>query len=157
MDLSKIISISGKSGLFKIIAETRNGLVVESMTDGRKLPVFATERSSILEEINMYTVEGEMPLKDVIWKLYEHQEGKALDLPKKDQAAAMAKFEEVVPEYDKERVYFSDVKKVFNWYNLLLEKDMISKPEQEDDQDTDSKPEKAKTEEKELKDKEQKQ
>ncbi len=133
MDLSKIITISGKSGLFRIISETRNGLVVESLTDGRKTPVFATERSSILEDINIFTTEGEMPLKNVIWRLYEHQEGKALDNPKKDQAAAMAKFEEMLPEYDKERVYFNDIKKVFNWYNLLLDKDLISKPEEEEE------------------------
>ena len=134
MDLSKIITIAGKSGLYKIIAETRNGFVVESLTDGRKLPVFATERSSILEDINIYTEEGEMPLKDVIWRVYEKEDGQAVTFSKKDQAAALKKFEEALPEYDKARVYFSDIKKVYSWYNLLLEKDMISKPEQESDQ-----------------------
>lgn len=134
MDLSKIITIAGKSGLYKIIADTRNGFVVESLTDGRKIPVFATEKSSILEDINIYTVEGEMPLKDIFWKIYETEEGQEVTFTKKDQGAALKKFEEVLPEYDKERVYFSDIKKVFSWYNLLLEKDMISKPEPESDQ-----------------------
>ena len=134
MDLSKIITIAGKSGLYKIIAETRNGFVVESLTDGRKLPVFATERSSILEDINIYTEEGEMPLKDVIWRVYEKEDGQAVTVSKKDQSAALSRFAEALPEYDKERVYFSDIKKVYGWYNLLLEKDMISKPEQESDQ-----------------------
>ncbi len=134
MDLSKILTIAGKSGLFRIIAETRNGFVAESLADGRKIPVFATDRSSILEDINIYTADGEMPLKDVIWKLYEHEEGQPVSVSKKEQSAAMARFEEVLPEYDKERVNFSDVKKVFNWYNLLLEKELISKPESEEDQ-----------------------
>ncbi len=134
MDLSKILTIAGRSGLFRIIAETRNGFVAESLADGRKIPVFATDRSSILEDINIFTAEGEMPLKDVIWKLYEHEEGQPVSVSKKEQSEAMAKFEEVLPEYDKERVYFSDVKKVFSWYNILLEKDLISKPEKEEDQ-----------------------
>ncbi len=128
MDLNKIITIAGKSGLYKIIADTRNGFVVESLTDGRKIPVFATERSSVLEDINIYTVEGEMPLKDVLWNIFEKEGGQEVSFTKKDQAAALSKFEEILPEYDKERVYFSDIKKVFSWYNLLLEKDMISKP-----------------------------
>ncbi len=158
MDLSKIITISGKSGLFRIISETRNGLVAESLTDGRKVPVFATERSSVLEDINIFTTEGEMPLKEVIWRLYEHEEGKPLDNPKKDQAAAMAKFEEALPEYDKERVYFNDIKKVFNWYNLLLAKDMISKPEEEKpdaDQESNQAPDTSRDEEKKESDKKQ--
>ena len=134
MDLSKIITIAGKSGLFRIIAETRNGFVAESLADGRKIPVFATERTSILEDINIYTVEGEMPLKEIIWKLHEHENGQQVTVSKKEQSAAMAKFEEVLPEYDKERVYFSDVKKVFNWYNILLEKDLISKPGQAEEE-----------------------
>lgn len=139
MDLSKILTIAGKSGLFRIIAETRNGFVAESLADGRKIPVFATDRSSILEDINIYTAEGEMPLKDVIWKLYEHEDGQPVVVSKKEQPAAMAKFEEVLPEYDKDRVNFSDVKKVFNWYNILLEKDLISKPENEEDQQSEDK------------------
>lgn len=156
MDLSKIITIAGKSGLYRIIADTRNGFVAESLTDGRKIPVFATERTSILEDINIYTIEGEMPLKDIIWKLHEHEKGQEVSVSKKDQSAAMAKFEEVLPEYDKERVYFSDVKKVFNWYNILLEKDMISKPEKEEEKEPDQdKVEKEETKEKKDKEDEQ--
>ncbi len=142
MDLSKILTIAGKSGLFRIIAETRNGFVAESLSDGRKIPVFTTDRSSVLEDINIYTSEGEIPLKDVVWKIYEHEEGQPVSVSKKEQSEAMAKFEDVLPDYDKERVYFSDVKKVFNWYNILLEKELITKPEKEEDQQQEDKEDK---------------
>lgn len=131
MDLSKIMTIAGKSGLFKVLSETRNGLLVESLTDGRKMNVFATDRSSLLEDISIFTLEGEKPLKEVLWTLYELEDGKPSIDPKEDPEGAKARFEEAVPEYDKERVYFSDIKKVFAWYGILLEKDMISKPEEE--------------------------
>ena len=134
MDLSKIMTIAGKSGLFKVMSETRNGLLVESLTDGRKTHVFATDRSSLLEDISIFTTEGEKPLKEVLWSLYELEEGKASVDPREDPEGARARFEEAVPEYDKERVYFSDIKKVFAWYGILLEKDMISKPEEEDEE-----------------------
>ncbi len=134
MDLSKIMTIAGKSGLFKVMSETRNGLLVESLTDGRKTHVFATDRSSLLEDISIFTTEGEKPLKEVLWSLYELEEGKASVDPREDPEGARARFEEAVPEYDKERVYFSDIKKVFAWYGILLEKDMISKPEEEEEE-----------------------
>ncbi len=135
MDLSKIMTIAGKSGLFKILSETRNGLLVESLADGRKTHVFATDRSSMLEDISIFTIEGEKPLKEVLWSLYELEEGKQSIDPKEDPEGAKARFEEAVPEYDKERVYFSDIKKVFAWYGILLEKDMISKPEEKKEEE----------------------
>lgn len=134
MDLSKVLTITGKSGLFKVISETRNGLLVESLTDGRKTHVFVTDRSSLLSDISIFTTEGEKPLKEVLWKLYELENGEQSVDPKSDPEGAKMKFEEVVPDYDKERVYFSDIKKVFTWYAILLEKDMISKPEQEEEE-----------------------
>ncbi len=126
------MTISGKTGLYKVVSETRNGLVAESLTDGRKVPVFVTDRSSILEDINIFTTEGEIPLKEVLWKIFEHEGGEPVIDAKTNPEAAKTKFAEILPEYDKERVYFSDIKKVFAWYNQLLEKDMISKPEPED-------------------------
>jgi hypothetical protein len=135
MDLKKIMTISGKSGLFVVLSETRNGLLVESLSDGRKTHVFPTDRSSLLADISIFTNEGEVPLKEVLWKLYELEDGKPSIDPKSDPEGAKARFEEAVPEYDTERVYFSDIKKVFAWYGILLEKDMISKPEAEEEQD----------------------
>lgn len=147
MDLSKIMTISGKGGLYKVISETRTGMLAESITDGRKVPVFATDRSSMLEDISVFTTEGEMPLKEVLWKIFEHEGGKLSIDFKTDTDAVKKKFEEVLPEYDKDRVYFSDIKKIFSWYNLLLEKDMITKPEPpEEDKEASEKNNKSETE-----------
>ncbi len=129
------MTISGKGGLYRVLSETRSGMLVESLTDGRKIPVFATDRSSLLEDISIFTSEGDVPLKEVLWKIHEHEGGELSIDPKADPAAAKAKFEEVLPEYDKDRVYMSDIKKVFTWYNLLFEKDLISKPESEDEKE----------------------
>ncbi len=149
MDLSKIMTISGKGGLFRVISETRSGMLVESLTDGKKIPVFAADRSSLLDDISIFTSEGDVPLKEVLWKIHEHEGGELSIDPKADPAAAKAKFEEILPEYDKDRVYMSDIKKVFTWYSLLFEKDMISKPEQEKEEDAEEgKPNDKKTEEK---------
>lgn len=133
MDLSKIITIAGKSGLYNVVSQARSGLVAESLTDGRKVPVFATDRSSALEDISIFTHEGDVPLKEVLWKVYEKYEGKPCIDPKSDSESLKAVFAEVLPEFDKDRVYISDIKKVFTWYLLLLEKDLITKPEEDDD------------------------
>lgn len=130
MDLSKIMTISGKPGLYKMIAETRNGFVAESLLDGRKIPVFPTDRSSILEDISVFTLEKDVPLKNVLWKIYEQNDGKpAINAKQATPDEIRQAFEEILPDYDKDRVYISDMKKIFIWYGILLEKDMISKPE----------------------------
>jgi len=132
MDLSKILSISGKPGLFKMIGESKNGLVVESLTDGKKIPAFAHERISSLKEISIYTESDDIALWKVLKKLNEVQEGKPVESSKKASSAVLtALFEQVVPDYDKDSVYMSDIKKVFSWYNQLLEKDMLDFSEQE--------------------------
>ncbi len=146
MDLSKILTISGKPGLYKVISETRNGLIVEALADGRRIPVFATDRSSILEDISIFTEDGDLPLKEVVWKIYEKHDGQPLPNPKTDPAKTQELFERFVPEYDKERVYFAAITKVFNWYNALLKQDLISKPEKEEG----ASPEQPETEKKEM-------
>lgn len=132
MDLSEILTIAGKSGLFQVVSQTRNGLIVESLTDGKRQPVFATSRSSILEDISLFTDEGDVPLKDVLWKIHQQTEGQPVDNPKKDPGKATRLFEEVLPDYDRERVHFSDIRKVLSWYNILLEKGLITQPGEEE-------------------------
>ena len=133
MDLSKIMSISGKSGLFKIVSQSRGSVIVESMTDGKKMPVFTTHRSSVLEDISMFTNDEDIPLKDVLWNIHQKEEGKAVSIdPKSGQEQLKAWFEEVLPDYDRERVYPSDIKKVISWYNLLLENQLIAEPVKEE-------------------------
>ncbi len=138
MDLSKIMTISGKGGLFRVISETRSGMLAESLTDGKKTPVFAADRSSLLEDISIFTSEGDVPLKEVLWKIHEHEGGQPSIDPKSDPATAKARFGEILPEYDKDRVYMSDIKKVFAWYNLLLEKGLITEPESEKEEETEN-------------------
>ncbi len=128
MDLSKILAISGKNGLFSIVSQSKAGLIVESLSDGKKIPVFATDRSSVLEDISVFTYGEDMPLKDILLAIYEKEDGKASIDHKSKPEELKAYFESVVPEYDKDRVYISDMKKIINWYNILIEKNMISKP-----------------------------
>ncbi len=125
MDLSKIMTISGKGGLFTLVAQTKTGAIVESMTDGKRFPVFTHEKMSSLEEISVFTTGEDAPLKDVLKKMYEKQEGKAAIDPKSDGAILRQFFAEVLPEFDQDRVYTSDIKKIIAWYNQLIEKNLL--------------------------------
>ncbi len=135
MDLSKLIAISGKSGLFEVISQTPSGLIVQSLEDGRKFPVFSSTRSSVLEDISVFTTKEDIPLKEVLLKIFDKEEGKACPSPKEPAEKLKTYFAELLPEYDKERVYLSDMKKVLSWYLLLLEKNMIHHPEKEEEKD----------------------
>ncbi len=146
MDLSKIMTVSGKPGLYKVVAQTRNGLIVESMQDGKRMPVFANDRSSALEDISVFTYEKDMPLKELLWAVYQQHEGQEGPDPKSSPDTLKTAFEEVLPDYDKDRVHVSDMKKIFAWYRILLAEQMISDP----DAETDSAENKAAGEEKET-------
>jgi hypothetical protein len=126
MDLSKILSIAGKPGLYKLAGEAKNNVVVESLIDGKRMPAFAHERISSLQEISIYTTGEDLPLHDALKMIYDMTGGQPVENPKKmssDQLKAL--FEKAIPEYDKDSVYVSDMKKVFTWYNLLLEKGLL--------------------------------
>ncbi len=161
MDLSKILSISGKPGLYEMVGQTKNGAIVESYADKKRFPAFASEQVSSLEEISIFTNDDDMALKDVLKAIYEKQNGeKAID-HKSDPKALKEFFELAIPDYDQDRVYVSDIKKVLNWYNLLHEYDMLdfSKDEEEEKEEgkeegkEETKEEEIKEEEKEVKDK----
>ena len=123
--LKDILSISGKSGLFIYIAQARNGIVVESLTDKKRHVASSTARVSSLEDIAIFTNEEEVPLADIFYKMNEKSEGKASLSHKGDAAELKTYFEELVPDYDEERVYVSDIKKVFQWYNQLQEHSLL--------------------------------
>jgi hypothetical protein len=134
MELSKILAISGKPGLYKMLSQTKSGFIVESLTDGKRFPVFAHERVSSLEEISIFTTTDEdLPLKDVFRKISEKLEGKPASDLGTDNEALKKFFIEAIPEYDAERVYVSDMKKTMAWYNLLLEKGMLEFTEEKDE------------------------
>ena len=135
MDLKGILSIGGYSGLYKLIKQTKNGFVVESLTDKKRMQAFATSKISTLEDIAIYTENGEVSLKDVFKKIYE-QEGQKATISHKSSADELKKlFESVLPDYDRDRVYVSDIKKVVSWYNQLVALNMIDLEEDKQEED----------------------
>lgn len=136
--LKGILAISGQPGLFKLVAEAKNSIIVESLLTGKRQPAYATSKISSLEDIAIFTQTGEVALKDVL-KAIAEKENKAA-LAKMDGNALKAYFGEVVPEYDQDRVYTSDMKKVIQWYNLLQKNDLLN-IEEEEEADTEEKTE----------------
>lgn len=129
MNLEKILSISGKPGLYELKVQTRTGFVAESLLDGKKSTVGLKVNVSLLSEISIYTINEEKPLTEVMRNIaIKENEGPAIS-HKEDNAKLVAYFTEILPEYDSERVYPSDIKKVLNWYNLLQSKGLVSKEE----------------------------
>ncbi len=129
MDLTKIIAVSGKTGLFELVSQTKSGMLVESLLDGTKIPVFATDRVSSLEDISIFTTAEDMPLRKVLVAMFKNLNGeKAID-PKSDKKDLIAFMDKVLPEWDSERVYPSDIKKLLTWYNILLNRNLIDEEE----------------------------
>lgn len=124
MKLDKVLSISGKPGLYKLIAQTRGGFLAESFLDGKKMPVSMRNNVSILSEIAIYTYTEEIPLKEVLQSILDKEDGqKAID-HKSSKKDLIDYFRDILPEYDEDRVYASDIKKIIQWYNLLVSKDI---------------------------------
>lgn len=126
MNLEKILAISGKPGLFALKVQTRTGFVAESLLDGKKITVSLKSNVSLLTEISVYTYEAEKPLAEVLDNIAKKENyGKTIS-HKEDNAALVAYFREVLPDFDEERVYASDIKKIVNWYNMLHERGLIT-------------------------------
>jgi hypothetical protein len=129
MNLEKILSISGKPGLYALKVQTRTGFLAESLVDGKKISVGLKVNVSLLSEISIYTFNEEKPLTQVMRNIaIKENEGPAIS-HKEDNDKLVAYFTEILPEYDSERVYPSDIKKVLSWYNLLQSKGLVSKEE----------------------------
>ena len=126
MNLEKILAISGKPGLYVLKVQTRTGFVAESLTDGKKITVNLKSNVSLLSEISIYTYDGEKPLTEVMQRIAtKENKGQAIS-HKEDNATLAAYFKDILPEYDEERVYPSDIKKVLNWYNTLQAKGLVT-------------------------------
>ncbi len=122
MSLDKILSISGKPGLHKLVTQTRTGFVAESLIDGKRSTVNMRTNVSVLSEIAIYTLEEEIPLREVFSKIQTKENGGKTSVAHKDDKLKLEEyFFEVLPNYDEDRVYVSDIKKVVQWYNLLHE------------------------------------
>jgi len=132
--LKGILAITGQPGLFKVISEGKNNVVIESLLTGKKSTAYADAKMSTLEDIAIYTLTEDIPLKKIFRKISEKENaGQAIDA-KSSPDELKKYFELILPDYDKSRVYGSDVKKVISWYNLLNEKGMLifeeEKPEE---------------------------
>ncbi|WP_027064403.1 MULTISPECIES: DUF5606 domain-containing protein [Maribacter] len=122
MGLEKILSVAGKPGLYKLITQTRTGFVAESLLDGKRITVSLRSSVSVLSEIAIYTLEEEVPLRDVFKKIQEKENGGKTSIGHKEEKIKLEEyFFEVLPNYDEDRVYVSDIKKVIQWYNILTD------------------------------------
>ncbi|WKK64936.1 DUF5606 family protein [Lutimonas zeaxanthinifaciens] len=120
MTLEKVIAISGKPGLFEIISQSKSGVIVESLADKKRFPVNSLHNISTLNDIAIYTYEEEIPLKQVFCSIFDKEEGKESINPKSSKNELLNYFSEVLPDFDQERVYASNIKKVLAWYNSLV-------------------------------------
>lgn len=120
--IERILAISGKPGLFRLVSRGKNMLICESLTDGRRVPALQRDRVLSLGDISMYTVDGELPLNTVFAKAKALTGGKISDVTLKDSAADQrAWFAKVMPEYDADRVHAGDIRKFIQWFNILIE------------------------------------
>ncbi|WP_439129315.1 DUF5606 family protein [Polaribacter sp.] len=124
MEFSKIISVTGKPGLFQVVSQSKNAIIVGSLTDNKRMAINATQNVSLLENIAIYTYEEDMPLLDVFKAMYTKTEGKEAISHKESGKKLEAFFADVLPNYDNERVYTSNIKKVIQWFNLLVKSGM---------------------------------
>jgi hypothetical protein len=139
MDLSGIISVSGMPGLYKVVGQMKNGVIAESLTDKKRLPIHAHQQISSLEDISMFTTGDNKPVADILKTIYDKEKGgKSID-HKADEKEVVKYFESILPDYDKERVHVSNMRKLFNWYNLLQETGNLKQKAEGDKSDEKSK------------------
>ncbi|MES2133771.1 MAG: DUF5606 domain-containing protein [Bacteroidota bacterium] len=119
IDLTGIIAISGQSGLYKVVAQSKNGIIVESLTDKKRTSISSTAKVSSLEDISMFTTGEDKPVSEIMKSIFDKEKGGPAIDAKADDKAVIAYFEAVLPDYDKERVYTSNMRKLFTWYNGL--------------------------------------
>ncbi len=136
MSLEKILSISGKPGLYQLENQTRSGFLAKSLIDGKKISVSARQNVSLLSEIAIYTLTEELPLREVFTKIFDKENGGEAISHKSSKDELEEYFFEVLPDYDEDRVYPSDIKKVVQWYNLLTKNGITDFSEAESEENT---------------------
>lgn len=137
MGLDKILSIAGKPGLYKLLTQTRTGFIAESLIDGKKISVSLRSNVSVLSEIAIYTLDEELPLREVFLKIQVKEKGKKTSVSHKVEKIKLEEyFFEVLPNYDEDRVYASDIKKVVQWYNLLHDQGITDFDEKKEGKDS---------------------
>lgn len=145
--LKKILSVSGKPGLYKLISQGKNLLIAESLTDGKRIPVYMHEKVVSLSDIAIYTTDNkDLPLKTVLKNIWEKEQGKVIDFDKSISPINLKKyFVTILPNFDQDRVYSSDIRKIMTWYNILVtvgQTDFLTETEEEaPKEDNDAAPE----------------
>lgn len=120
MELKEILAISGQSGLYRYVAQSTRGVIVESLLDGKRMNAASNAKVSALTEISMFTEGDDIPLAEVFDRIYVQTGGKEAISHRETPERIKAAFAEVLPEYDRDRVHVSDMKKCFAWYNILV-------------------------------------
>ena len=136
MDLTNIVAIPGKPGIYKMLSNSRRGAVVESLVDHKRIPIFANQPLSSLNEITMYGQERDVPLREIFQNIFRKEEGKPVPFdPKKAESGTMFDYlEAVLPKCDKERIHASDMKKLYGWYNILQAAGLVDLQEEQEEQ-----------------------
>jgi len=139
MALDKILSIGGKPGLYKLLTQTRAGFVGESLLDGKRITVSLQNNVSVLSEIAIYTLEEEVPLREVFQNIKDKEKGGKTAIGHKENKLKLEEyFFEVLPNYDEDRVYASDIKKIIQWYNILHDQGIVDFSDTDDEDKTNS-------------------
>jgi len=129
MNIKGIIAISGRPGLFKVVAQSKNSVIVESMIDKKRFPAYASEKISTLEDISIFTYDDDVKLTDVFKSILDKNEGGLCISHKEDISKLESELTSILPNYDANRVYPSDIKKIFQWYNLLHDAGLMQSEE----------------------------
>ena len=129
MELTKIFNVGGKPGLQKLIAQSKNGVIVESLIDKKRFNVPASAKISSIEDITVFAQEGDKPLKEILLAIGDKNKFAVMEVP--EEGKLKTEFKKYLPTFDDERVYTSDIKKIFKWYNLLIESNILVKQEAE--------------------------
>jgi hypothetical protein len=149
MNLEGIISINGMPGLYKVVGQMKNGVIAESLTDKKRTPVYSNQQISSLEDISMFTTGDNKPVSEIMKTIFDKEKGGACIDHKADEKEVVAYFASILPDYDKERVHPSNMRKLFNWYNTLQktgnlkQKESGEKSEEKVKLPTEEKPKKA--------------
>jgi chemotaxis protein histidine kinase CheA len=124
-ELEKIVSVSGKPGIYQLVSGGKQATIVESLVDGKRIPVYPTQKVSTLSDISMFTLEDDMPLRDILLNAKDVFKGGPAPDHKSDSKVIRDAMKKILPNYDDERVYDSDIRKLLQWYNILQSKDML--------------------------------
>jgi len=139
MNLKEILAVTGKRGLYKVVSHEKSRIIVESLLDNTRMPVFPSSRPSALENIIIFTEEEDMPLEKVFKKIFEATQGGKVQENRIANDVELKKYmEEILPQYDKTRVHVSDMKKLFVWYNILQENNLLSFEDENEETESDA-------------------